>query len=81
MFLLEGELPLLDFLEIMFWHIYHHCKTIGILCTPDSLVTWYKLDSEWVTRVRGLYKPISSYFEMVEQVLLGETVHFFRAKL
>jgi hypothetical protein len=42
MFLLEGELPLLDFLEIMFWHIYHHCKTIGILCTPDSLVTWYK---------------------------------------
>jgi hypothetical protein len=50
----------------MFGHIYHRCKTIGILRAPDSLVMWYNLDSKWATRIRGLYKPISSDFEMVE---------------
>jgi hypothetical protein len=65
-FLLKGKLPILDFLGIMFGHIYHHCKTIGILRAPDSLVAWYKSDSESATWIRGLYKPISLDFEMVE---------------
>jgi hypothetical protein len=62
----QGGATILDFFGIVFGHIYHHCKTIGVLCAPDSLITWYKLDSEWATRIRGLYTPISSDFEMVE---------------
>jgi Derlin-2/3 len=65
-FLLEGELPVLDFLGIVFGHIYHHCKTVGVLRAPDALVRWYRSDSEWAVRIRELYKPISSDFEMVE---------------
>lgn len=61
-FLLEGELPVLDFLGIVFGHIYHHCKTVGILRAPDSLVTWYNGDSKWATQIREKYKPISSDF-------------------
>lgn len=64
-FLLEGEPPVLDFLGIVFGHIYHHCKTVGILRAPDSLVAWYKGDSKLATRIREEYKPISSDFEMV----------------
>ena len=41
-FLLEGELPLLDFLGIVFGHIYYHCKSIGLLRAPQPVVTWYK---------------------------------------
>lgn len=64
-FLLEGELPVLDFLGIVFGHIYHHCKTVGILRAPQELVRWYKGDSELAVRIRELYKPISSDFEMM----------------
>jgi Derlin-2/3 len=64
-FLLEGELPVLDFLGIVFGHIYHHCKTVGILRAPANLVRWYNSDAEWAVRIRELYKPISSDFEMV----------------
>jgi Derlin-2/3 len=63
-FLLEGELPVLDFLGIVFGHIYHHCKTVGILRAPDSLVAWYRGDSSMAQRIRDLYKPISSDFEV-----------------
>jgi Derlin-2/3 len=63
-FLLEGELPVLDFLGIVFGHIYHHCKTVGILRAPDSLVDWYNGDSKLATRIREEYKPISSDFDM-----------------
>jgi Derlin-2/3 len=63
-FLLEGELPVLDFLGIVFGHIYHHCKTVGILRAPDSLVNWYNGDSKLAVRIRNEYKPISSDFEM-----------------
>jgi Derlin-2/3 len=65
-FLLEGELPVLDFLGIVFGHIYHHCKTVGILRAPDSLVKWYNGDSKMAVRIRNEYKPISSEFEMVQ---------------
>lgn len=61
-FLLEGELPVLDFLGIVFGHIYHHCKTVGILRAPDSLVDWYKSDA--AAGIRNKYKEISSDFEI-----------------
>jgi len=63
-FFLEGELPVLDFLGIVFGHIYHHCKTIGILRAPRELVEWYNGDSDAAVRIREMYKPISSDFEV-----------------
>lgn len=64
-FLLEGEPPVLDFLGIVFGHIYHHCKTVGILRAPDSLVAWYHGNSEVAKRIREEYKVITSEFELV----------------
>jgi Derlin-2/3 len=64
-FLLEGEPPILDFLGIVFGHIYHHCKTVGILRAPDALVAWYHGDSEVAKRIREEYKVITSEFELV----------------
>jgi Derlin-2/3 len=61
-FLLEGELPVLDFLGIVFGHIYHHCKTVGILTAPESLVAWYHSDA--ATGIRQKYKHISADFEI-----------------
>ena len=61
-FLLEGEIPILDFLGIVFGHIYHHCKTVGILRAPTSIVQWYET-SDAAQRIRELYKPISSEFD------------------
>jgi Derlin-2/3 len=61
-FLLEGELPILDFLGIVFGHIYHHCKTVGILTAPDSLVAWYQSDA--AAGIRQKYKHISADFEI-----------------
>lgn len=63
-FLLEGELPVLDFLGIVFGHIYHHCKTVGILRAPSALVEWYQGESPLAVRIRELYKPISADFEV-----------------
>jgi Derlin-2/3 len=61
-FLLEGELPVLDFLGIVFGHIYHHCKTVGLLRAPDSLVQWY--EGNGGASIRKKYKQISADFEM-----------------
>eukprot|EP00545_Synedropsis_sp_CCMP1620_P013749 CAMPEP_0119010902 /NCGR_PEP_ID=MMETSP1176-20130426/5331_1 /TAXON_ID=265551 /ORGANISM="Synedropsis recta cf, Strain CCMP1620" /LENGTH=328 /DNA_ID=CAMNT_0006963649 /DNA_START=15 /DNA_END=1001 /DNA_ORIENTATION=- len=61
-FLLEGEIPVLDFLGIVFGHIYHHCKTVGLLRAPDSLVNWY--ESDRAAGIRNKYKQISADFEM-----------------
>lgn len=64
-FLLEGEVPVLDFLGIVFGHIYHHCKTVGILKAPKELVDWYNdSNSKLASKVREAYKPISSDFEI-----------------
>jgi Derlin-2/3 len=62
-FLLEGEPPVLDFLGIVFGHVYHHCKTIGLLRAPDGLVRWYK-ESDSASSIRKKYKKISTDFEM-----------------
>lgn len=57
---------MLDFLGIVFGHVYHHCKTIGLLRAPDSVVTWYKESNDpKVKAIRDKYKEISSDFEMV----------------
>jgi Derlin-2/3 len=63
-FLLEGEPPVLDFLGIVFGHIYHHCKTIGMLRAPESLRNWYE-HSPSAERIRELYKPVSADFAAV----------------
>jgi Derlin-2/3 len=63
-FLLEGEPPVLDFLGIVFGHIYHHLKTVGVLRAPESLTKWYE-ESENAARIRELYKPISSDFDVI----------------
>lgn len=63
-YLLEGEPPILDLLGIVFGHIYHHCKTVGILRAPDSFIAWYE-KSDAAAGIRELYKPISSDFDAV----------------
>ena len=64
-FLLEGEPPILDFLGIVFGHIYHHCKSVGLLQAPPALVNWYeKSKSPLAARIRDSYRVISSDFEV-----------------
>mmetsp|Transcript_15978 Transcript_15978/g.45942 ORF Transcript_15978/g.45942 Transcript_15978/m.45942 type:complete len:361 (-) Transcript_15978:400-1482(-) len=63
-FLLEGELPVLDLLGILFGHIYHHCKTTHIIRTPRFVIDWYNGDSKSAASIREKYKSISSDFEM-----------------
>mmetsp|Transcript_25577 Transcript_25577/g.62763 ORF Transcript_25577/g.62763 Transcript_25577/m.62763 type:complete len:317 (-) Transcript_25577:88-1038(-) len=60
-FLLEGEPPMLDFLGIVFGHVYHHCKTIGLLRAPQFVVDWYK-NSDAAASIRQKYKKISTDF-------------------
>jgi Derlin-2/3 len=63
-FLLEGELPFLDFFGIVFGHVYHHLKTIGTLKAPAVLVAWYKGDSDFAKSLRKKYKVISQDYEL-----------------
>jgi Derlin-2/3 len=66
-FLLEGELPFLDALGILFGHVYHHLSTTGSLKAPASLVEWYQHSSnELAVKLRKLYQPISSDFEIMQ---------------
>lgn len=63
-FLLEGEVPILDFLGIVFGHIYHHYKTTNVLRTPRFVIQWYNGDNKYAKILREKYKTISSDFEM-----------------
>lgn len=63
-FLLEGEVPVLDFLGIVFGHIYHHYKTTNVLQTPKFVINWYNGDNQYAQILREKYKTISSDFEM-----------------
>jgi hypothetical protein len=63
-FLLEGELPFLDFFGIVFGHVYHHLKTKGILKAPPALIAWYKGDSGFAKGLRRKYKIISQDYEL-----------------
>ena len=60
-FLLEGEPPTLDFLGIVFGHVYYHFRKVGMLSAPDWLVTWYN-ESPSAQVLRKKYKTISSDF-------------------
>jgi Derlin-2/3 len=63
--ILEGELPLLDVLGIVFGHIYHHAKVSKMLVTPRALINWYNDPNHpLATRIRKQYKEISADFEM-----------------
>eukprot|EP00814_Leptocylindrus_danicus_P001745 CAMPEP_0116036032 /NCGR_PEP_ID=MMETSP0321-20121206/20851_1 /TAXON_ID=163516 /ORGANISM="Leptocylindrus danicus var. danicus, Strain B650" /LENGTH=299 /DNA_ID=CAMNT_0003513237 /DNA_START=113 /DNA_END=1008 /DNA_ORIENTATION=+ len=50
--LLEGELPLLDMLGIVFGHIYHYCKTTNAIRTPKAVINWYMSDSKYSNMIR-----------------------------
>eukprot|EP00559_Dactyliosolen_fragilissimus_P009474 CAMPEP_0184862344 /NCGR_PEP_ID=MMETSP0580-20130426/6821_1 /TAXON_ID=1118495 /ORGANISM="Dactyliosolen fragilissimus" /LENGTH=348 /DNA_ID=CAMNT_0027360171 /DNA_START=26 /DNA_END=1072 /DNA_ORIENTATION=+ len=63
-FLLEGELPILDMLGIVFGHIYHHLKTTQVLRTPRFIIEWYNGNGQYSKAIRDKYKEISSDFEM-----------------
>mmetsp|Transcript_12505 Transcript_12505/g.31480 ORF Transcript_12505/g.31480 Transcript_12505/m.31480 type:complete len:346 (-) Transcript_12505:57-1094(-) len=60
-FLLEGEPPTLDFLGIVFGHVYYHFKKVGMLSAPEWLITWYT-ESPKAEVLRKKYKTISSDF-------------------
>lgn len=63
-FLLEGQPPVLDFLGIVFGHIYHHYKSTDVLRTPKFVISWYNSDNKYAEMIREKYKTISSDFEM-----------------
>lgn len=65
-FLLEGEVPLLDLLGIVFGHVYHYLRGIGgIGRCPQFVKKWYEDgDDEFAKAIRGEYKKISSDFVM-----------------
>mmetsp|Transcript_5699 Transcript_5699/g.12415 ORF Transcript_5699/g.12415 Transcript_5699/m.12415 type:complete len:336 (+) Transcript_5699:195-1202(+) len=63
-FLLEGEVPILDFLGIVFGHIYHHYKTTNVLRTPKFVIQWYNGNNKYARMLKEKYKTISSDFEM-----------------
>lgn len=60
-FLLEGEPPTLDFLGIVFGHVYYHFRKVGMLSAPDWLINWYK-ESPNAQVLRNKYMTISSDF-------------------
>mmetsp|Transcript_6603 Transcript_6603/g.14947 ORF Transcript_6603/g.14947 Transcript_6603/m.14947 type:complete len:342 (+) Transcript_6603:109-1134(+) len=63
-FLLEGEVPILDFLGIVFGHIYHHYATTNVLRTPKFVIQWYNGENKYARMLKAKYKTISSDFEM-----------------
>merc|ERR1712003_468585 len=63
-FLLEGEVPILDLLGIVFGHIYHHYKTNHVLQTPTFVIQWYNGHNKYAQMLREKYETISSDFEM-----------------
>lgn len=65
-FLLEGEIPMLDILGIVFGHVYHYLRGQGgIGRCPSMVKEWYNHgDDSFVQVIRQEYKKISSDFEM-----------------
>jgi len=60
-YLLEGEPPLLDFLGIVFGHVYHHLRSVGMLTAPNWVIKWYN-ESPIAEPLREKYKTISLDF-------------------
>jgi len=64
-FLLEGEVPILDLLGIVFGHVYHYGRSVGIGKAPAFVRNWYLNGTGgMVDMVRGEYKKIGSDFEL-----------------
>merc|ERR1712238_250639 len=64
-YLLEGEVPILDFLGIVFGHIYHHYKANHVLQTPSFVRDWYENgEGALAERMRLEYKKVGSDFEL-----------------
>ena len=56
----------MDFLGIVFGHIYYHCNSVGLLRAPESVVRWYtESNSATAKVVRQKYKEIASDFEVI----------------
>lgn len=64
--LLEGEVPILDLLGIVFGHVYHYGRSVGIGKAPGFLKNWYenKDGGDLVKFIRGEYKKVGSDFEL-----------------
>lgn len=53
-FLLEGQLPTLDLLGIIFGHIYYHWSMEGVIKTPKWMEKWWEGNSGWMSREYSL---------------------------
>lgn len=60
-YFLEGEAPLLDFLGIVFGHVFYHFRKVGLLSAPEWLINWYN-ESPQAAVLREKYKTISVEF-------------------
>ena len=66
-FLLEGEFPILDLLGIVFGHVYHYCRSVGLGKAPKVISDWYLEGDDAIAKsIREEYKRISSDFELEE---------------
>jgi len=64
-FLLEGEVPILDLLGIVFGHVYHYGRSVGIGKAPKFVRYWYeKGEGELAQSIRAEYKKVASDFEL-----------------
>ena len=53
-FLLEGELPVLDFMGVVFGHWYYHLQKTGKIGAPRAVTKWYEEGEDGVARwLRG----------------------------
>jgi hypothetical protein len=52
---------MLDFLGIVFGHVYYYLNTIGLLRAPERLKVWYK-KSPNAKSIREKYEKVSGDF-------------------
>ena len=62
--LLEGSLPVLDFLGIVFGHVYYHARFTGMVKAPGFVKKWYHGGSLVSEIVKGKYKEVGRDFEI-----------------
>jgi len=62
--LLEGELPLLDLLGIVFGHLYYHCAKVEAIKTPGFVKKWYNGNSLSSELVKQKYSKITAEFQV-----------------
>lgn len=62
--LLEGAVPLLDFLGIVFGHLYYHGVQVGVVRCPGFVRGWYEGGGRGSSWVREKYKEVGREFEV-----------------